>query len=229
MAGARLELAFTVQADANGLRIPSLGENRLSVGERGAEEAELLFAANPGEDLRPLARIASGGELSRLLLAVRSILRAPEGPRCLAFDEVDQGIGGRAAEAVARRLLAVSHDAQVLAITHLPVLAAYADHHLAIEKVVQEGRTHVTVTALHEEARVEEIARMMGGGMAPREAIEHARSLRAEARRAGGANHGASSRGTPRQERTAGGRARQSGTHSHTGAPARPSALRGGR
>ncbi|BCS33375.1 DNA repair protein RecN [Luteitalea sp. TBR-22] len=129
----------------------------------GIDRAELLLSANPGEAPRPLARVASGGELSRVMLAVK-VLDAPEATeRTLIFDEVDAGIGGRVADAVGARLRALSGRAQVLCVTHLPQVAAYADAHIHIAKQVVAGRTQTTATHLHGDARVEEIARMMAG------------------------------------------------------------------
>lgn len=129
----------------------------------GIDRAELLLSANPGEAPRPLARVASGGELSRVMLAVK-VLDAPDvAERTLIFDEVDAGIGGRVADAVGARLRALSTTAQVLCVTHLPQVAAYADSHIHISKRVTGGRTLTSATALEGDARVEELARMMAG------------------------------------------------------------------
>ena len=129
----------------------------------GLDQAELLLSANPGETPRPLARVASGGELSRVMLAVK-VLDAPEVvTRTLIFDEVDAGIGGRVADSVGARLRALSHQAQVLCVTHLPQVAAYADAHIHIAKRVSAGRTLTSAAPLQGDARVEELARMMAG------------------------------------------------------------------
>ena len=129
----------------------------------GIDRAELLLSANPGEAPRPLARVASGGELSRVMLAVK-VLDAPEVTgRTLIFDEVDAGIGGRVADSVGARLRALSAAAQVLCVTHLPQVAAHADAHVHISKRVTGGRTLTSATTLEGEARVEELARMMAG------------------------------------------------------------------
>jgi len=145
---------------------------------RGIDRAEFYVSPNPGEDLRPLARIVSGGELSRLMLAIKTLTatsrlgwndadgRPPSGEAPgLIFDEVDAGIGGRVAEVVGRKLYALGSAFQVLCITHLPQIAAYADAHYAIEKRVERGRTRTTVKRLDEDARVGEIGRMLGGEM----------------------------------------------------------------
>jgi DNA repair protein RecN (Recombination protein N) len=117
---------------------------------------------NPGEDLRPLARIVSGGELSRIMLAIKT-LTFGTGASGLIFDEVDAGIGGRVADVVGRKLQALGSAFQVLCITHLPQIAAYADTHFQIDKRVDARRTWTTVRRLDHEARVNEIARMLGG------------------------------------------------------------------
>jgi len=145
---------------------------------RGIDQAEFYVSPNPGEDLRPLARIVSGGELSRLMLAIKTLTatsrfgwndaaeRPPSGEAPgLIFDEVDAGIGGRVAEVVGRKLYALGSAFQVLCITHLPQIAAYADAHYAIEKRVDGGRTRATVVRLGDAARVAEIGRMLGGDM----------------------------------------------------------------
>ena len=145
---------------------------------RGMDRAEFFVSPNPGEDLRPLARIASGGELSRLMLALKVMTararlhwdesndRPPSGAAPgLIFDEVDAGIGGRVAEVVGRNLYGLGSAFQVLCITHLPQIAAYADAHYAIEKHVRGGRTTVSIVRLEGEARVAEIGRMLGGGL----------------------------------------------------------------
>jgi DNA repair protein RecN (Recombination protein N) len=140
---------------------------------QGLDQAEFFFSPNPGEELRPLARIASGGELSRVMLAIKTLVATskvaaaggggrPSAPG-LIFDEIDAGIGGRVADVVGRRLQALGSTFQVLCITHLPQIAAYADSHFLIEKRIEGGRTRTTVTRLEGETRVEEIGRMLGG------------------------------------------------------------------
>ncbi|HTV02527.1 MAG TPA: DNA repair protein RecN [Luteitalea sp.] len=132
-------------------------------GPTGIDRVELLLSANPGEAPRPLARVASGGELSRVMLSVK-VLDAPAAPdRTVVFDEVDAGIGGRVADAVGARLRALSATAQVLCVTHLPQVAVYADAHIHISKRVAAGRTLTSAIRLDAEQRVEEVARMMAG------------------------------------------------------------------
>ena len=152
----------------------SLPESEWSA--RGMDAAEFFLSPNPGEDLRPLARIVSGGELSRVMLAIKTLTavrrfgftdateRPPSaGAPGLIFDEVDAGIGGRVADVVGRKLRTLGSAFQVLCITHLPQIAAYADVHFQIDKSVEHGRTQTRVARLNGEGRVEELARMLGG------------------------------------------------------------------
>jgi DNA repair protein RecN (Recombination protein N) len=131
---------------------------------RGIDGAEFVVSPNPGEELRPLARIASGGELSRIMLALRSLSIGRGDGRTLIFDEVDAGIGGRAADDVGRKLKALGQSAQVLCITHLPQIAACGDAQFQVSKRVSGQRTATSVTRLDVRARTEELARMMAGG-----------------------------------------------------------------
>jgi DNA repair protein RecN (Recombination protein N) len=145
--------------------------------ERGLESCEFLLSPNPGEELRSLARIASGGELSRILLALKTVATLDAPGMALVFDEVDAGIGGRVAEVVGRKLKAVARRHQVLCVTHLPQLASQADAHFVVRKHVARGRTLTEVAALSAEERVEELARMLGGETVTDTARRHAREL----------------------------------------------------
>ena len=146
------------------------------LGSRGLETAELLLSANPGEEQRPLARIASGGELSRVLLAVKRVLAETDPVDSYLFDEVDAGIGGGTADSVGRALAAVARRRQVVCITHLPQIAAFAARHQVVEKEVADGRTHSRVLPVAGDARVRELARLLSGKDTP-VALEHAREL----------------------------------------------------
>jgi DNA repair protein RecN (Recombination protein N) len=146
----------------------------------GLERAEFLFSPNPGEPPRPLARIASGGELSRLMLALKQVHPESDVPT-LVFDEVDTGIGGATSALVGKKLKNVARGQQVLCITHLPQVAAFADHHYRVEKRVEEGRTSTVVTLLGDDERVAEMARMLGGVKITDTTLEHAREMIAEA------------------------------------------------
>ncbi|ACG72006.1 DNA repair protein RecN [Anaeromyxobacter sp. K] len=153
------------------------------LGPAGAERAEILIAPNPGEPPRGLGRIASGGELSRLLLAVKRTISRRDPVATYVFDEVDAGIGGAVAEAMGRVLSDVSKGRQVICITHLPQVAAFADRHHRVEKRVAGGRTHTGVELLGDDAgRRQEVARMMAGVTVTPSALEHAAALMAAAR-----------------------------------------------
>jgi DNA repair protein RecN (Recombination protein N) len=175
MARTEISVRFGPPGDGG---IPAEGE---MLGPRGLESAELLLSPNPGEELRPLARIASGGELSRVLLAVKRVLADADDVDTYLFDEVDAGIGGATADAVGRALSAVARGRQVICITHLPQIAVFAERHQVAEKEIRRGRTHSRVAAVEGEARVEELARLLSGQATP-VALEHARELLEKAR-----------------------------------------------
>ncbi len=150
-------------------------------GPRGLDRVEFLFSANPGEPPAPLERVASGGELSRVLLALKNVLSADDRVATYVFDEIDAGVGGAVAQAIGSRLGHAAHQHQVLCITHLPQIAAFASAHYRVDKRTQAGRTTTRVTRLSGEERVEELARMLGGARVTESAREHARQLVAEA------------------------------------------------
>ena len=173
-AAMQLELADLAMPGARfALQLTALPEP----GPAGLERGEFLLAPNRGEALLPLARVASGGELSRVLLALKRV--APESDRVptLIFDEVDAGIGGVTATAVGVKLQAVSRSAQVLCVTHLPQVAAGADRHFLVAKQDRAGRTVTVVSLLAGEARVTEMARMLGGAQVTERTLAHAREL----------------------------------------------------
>ena len=152
------------------------------IGPRGAETVEFLLSANPGEELKPLAKVVSGGELSRTMLAIKTILAAAEDVPTMVFDEVDTGIGGRVADAVGQKLRQTASGRQVLCVTHLAPIAAFAEHHLVVDKRVIKGMTRTTVTALDAADRVAEVARMLGGEQITETSRRHARELLTAAR-----------------------------------------------
>ena len=145
--------------------------------DRGVDRVEFYFSANPGEDVRPLARIASGGELSRVMLALRTVISTDPPGRTLVFDEVDAGVGGEAAERIGARLRGLAERYQVLCITHLPQIAAHGTSHHRVAKSVRDGRTLASVDRLDGEARASEIARMMTGTRVSGTVLESAREL----------------------------------------------------
>jgi len=147
------------------------------LGPNGGDAVELLFSANAGESVAPLRKVASGGELSRVLLAIKGVLAAGDRVATYVFDEVDAGVGGAVAEAIGRRLKRAAKEHQVLCVTHLPQIAAFADAHFRVEKKTTKGRTTTRVVCLDETQRVEELARMLGGKRVTQSARDHARAL----------------------------------------------------
>lgn len=146
-------------------------------GARGIDRVEFYFSANVGEPARPLAKVASGGEASRLMLVLKTIANPAELPRTIVFDEIDTGIGGRVSEAVGVKLRKLSETNQVLCVTHQPQIARFADCHLLVQKDVVQDQTEVTVEKLDSRARVEEIARMLTGAKITETARRHAREM----------------------------------------------------
>lgn len=161
-------------------------EVRLSPLERptvdGLEAGEFYLAANAGEVPQPLAKIASGGELSRIMLALRRSIPAGDTVRTLIFDEVDAGIGGEAATAVGEKICRLGEEVQVLCVTHLPQVAAFGHYHFRVSKQEAEGRTRTELTPLLGEARVHEMARMLGGAQVTERTLDHARELLSHSR-----------------------------------------------
>jgi DNA repair protein RecN (Recombination protein N) len=144
---------------------------------RGFDRVVFLFCANAGEALRPLSKVASGGELSRVLLGLKVVLSRVDPVAGYIFDEVDSGVGGATAEVLGRTLKRVSRERQVLCVTHLPQIACFADNHFEVKKDAHQGRARVGVRRLDGEARVDEIARMAGGRRITEPARAHARDL----------------------------------------------------
>ncbi len=160
MKGARFEVGFTRRPDPQGLPLPD-GE-RVAFDANGIESVEFLLAPNPGEGLKPLAKIASGGETSRLMLALKRVLAQADRTPTLIFDEIDQGIGGRLGAVVGEKLWRLARHHQVLCITHLPQLAAFGDLHFRVHKEVLGDRTVTRVERIEGEERVRELAHMLG-------------------------------------------------------------------
>jgi DNA repair protein RecN (Recombination protein N) len=149
---------------------------------RGIDRADFMISANPGEDLRPLEKVASGGELSRIMLALRTVLVVDEASKTLVFDEVDAGVGGKAAETIGQKLQELSRRYQILCVTHLAQIAAFAEHHYRIEKLVLDGRTVTRVEPLSGDSRVDELVRMMSGSRVTDAARQHIREMLASRR-----------------------------------------------
>ena len=134
-----------------------------TIRDQGTEDAEFLLSPNPGEDLKALRRIASGGELSRMMLALKATGKDKDSFKTLIFDEIDAGIGGKTAEFIARKLGQLAARHQVLCITHLPQIASAAAHHFSVDKRVEKDRTFTAARELGPDERVEEIARLISG------------------------------------------------------------------
>jgi len=170
---------FTVPFDTDQQRteggVVQVGEYLLD--ENGVDRVTFLFSANPGEEPRPMAKIASGGELSRIVLALKELQAKERAEETLIFDEVDAGIGGRTADMVGQRLKALARTHQVLCITHLPQIACYGEQHVAVRKATRHGRTATALEGLSGEARLEEIARMLGGVNVSPKTRAHAREM----------------------------------------------------
>lgn len=156
---------------------PFLVVDGYAAGETGIDRAEFIIAPNIGEDLKPLSAIASGGELSRVVLSLKALLAGSGSVETIVFDEVDAGIGGGVAEVVGRKMASLSRHHQIICITHLPQIARFADHHFRISKHVSGGRTKTIIAPLAENERIEEIARMLGGEEITRATIAHAREM----------------------------------------------------
>jgi len=160
MASARFGVDFQTRPDPQGL--PLSAENRVAFDSNGFDRIEFLVAPNPGEGLKPLAKVASGGETSRLMLALKNVLAAADQVPSLVFDEIDQGIGGRVGGVVGQKLWSLARVHQVMVITHLPQLAAFGDQHYQVQKLIENGRTLTQVKELEGDARLLELAQMLG-------------------------------------------------------------------
>lgn len=160
MAGARFQVAFERKPDPEGVPLPN-GE-RVAFDVTGLERVEFLIETNPGEGLKPLVKIASGGETARLMLALKNVLARADHVPTLIFDEIDQGIGGRVGTVVGKKLWQLTSQHQVLCITHLPQLAAFGQQHFQVQKQIDDGRTTTNVVQIEGEARLNELAQMLG-------------------------------------------------------------------
>ncbi|MBW2108148.1 MAG: DNA repair protein RecN [Deltaproteobacteria bacterium] len=176
MPAIRFDVSFSrIPADEH--TDPYLIVDKEGVDATGMDRVAFLISPNVGEDLRPLARIASGGELSRMILALKAILATGDAVETLIFDEVDAGIGGGIAEMVGRKLAALARYHQVICITHLPQIARFGSRHFKIEKSVHRGRTRTTIIPVDGEARIRELARMLGGVRITKQSLAHAREM----------------------------------------------------
>ena len=159
---------------------PFLAIKGKAINETGIDRCTFMIAANPGEEPKPLALIASGGERSRVILVIKAILAETESVESIVFDEVDAGIGGGVAEIVGKKLSILAKHHQVICITHLPQIAKFGDNHFKISKHVVNGKTNVAIDPIGTEERIKEIARMLGGVNITQTTIDHAREMLSE-------------------------------------------------
>lgn len=152
-------------------------DNKPDYSEKGFDIVRFLISTNPGEPLKPLSKIASGGEISRIMLAIKTVLADTDSIPSLIFDEIDTGISGRAAQAVAEKLGQISRSHQIICVTHLPQIASMADTHFCISKEVISGKTKTSVTELDAESRIKEVARLLGGAKLTELTLKHAEEM----------------------------------------------------
>jgi len=174
MTGTRFKVAFKEDHVPD---ITNHGQILKNMGADGYDRVEFVIAPNIGEELRPLSKIASGGELSRIMLALKTILAKKTSVETIIFDEVDAGIGGATAEVVGEKIIALSEYHQILCITHLPQIACKGNSHFLVKKSVEKGRTQTFIIKLTKDERVSEIARLMGGRIISEQAIAHAKEM----------------------------------------------------
>jgi DNA repair protein RecN (Recombination protein N) len=170
----QLDIRIEQDPDPEGLDI---GNQAVRFNENGIDRVEFMVSLNPGEPKRPLAKVASGGELSRIMLALKTILADAEGIETLVFDEIDTGIGGRTAHSVAQKLKKIGKGRQVLCVTHLPQVASMADAHVLVTKQEVGGQTRTHLALLNDEQRVDELARMLSGAKTTETTFQHAREM----------------------------------------------------
>ncbi|MEE9167016.1 MAG: DNA repair protein RecN [Candidatus Neomarinimicrobiota bacterium] len=186
MKGTKFDVQFTPLSQGGSTAEVVSGKKACYAGETGLEDVEFSISPNPGEPLKPLARIASGGEISRIMLALKTVLAKVDNIPLLVFDEIDVGIGGEIASLVGKKLRKLSRSHQIICITHLQQIASQGDHHFRVFKTQKGDRTITKVKVLSQEERVEEIARMIAGEQITDLSLEHAREFLDEAARAQG-------------------------------------------
>jgi DNA repair protein RecN (Recombination protein N) len=184
MPASRFEVSFALEEDPDGWI--TLDGRRIKAFEEGMDKVEFYISTNSGEHPKPLARIASGGEVSRIMLALKTILARAEKFPILVFDEIDVGISGAVASKVAGSMYELSTSHQIIAITHLPQIAARGDVHFLVEKYVEDGRTKTRIRRLDEDYRAAHVASLMSGAEVGAAALETARELIGAARRGKG-------------------------------------------
>jgi DNA repair protein RecN (Recombination protein N) len=172
------ETRFQVRLEGEHAKNGEEGKYKIGeMGPHGFDRPEFMISPNVGEELRPLSKIASGGELSRIMLAIKTILARTASVETVIFDEVDSGISGATAEVVGEKVLSLAEYHQVLCITHLPQIASQGETHFEVSKGVVDGRTQTMISELDAEARVQEIARLLGGREITPRAVAHAKEM----------------------------------------------------
>jgi len=184
MKNARFKVAIQWLEDERGAVV--VHNTHYKTTEKGIDQVEFYISANPGEDLKPLAKVASGGEISRIMLALKSSLAQVDRIPVLIFDEIDIGISGRIAQAVGRALRQLSETHQVICITHLPQIASMADHHFVVEKISDQTSTRTRIRKLSSKERIYEIAKLIGGESVTEAHLRAAQELIEEARKSPG-------------------------------------------
>ncbi len=174
MKNVKFKVSMTLKEDSNGIEIDG---KRVNISEEGIDNIEFLISTNPGEPLKPLAKIVSGGESSRIMLAMKSIIAQVDNISCLIFDEIDAGIGGRTAQVVGEKLSRISSKHQILCVTHSPQIASLGDVHFLIKKENINGQTFTRVYNLEGQERINELARMLGGAEITENTIIHAQEM----------------------------------------------------
>ncbi len=167
----------------NGIDSIDIGGQRIKISAKGIDNIEFLISLNPGEGIKPLRKIASGGEISRIMLALKSLTGGIDNIISMVFDEIDAGIGGETALVVGKKLHFLAKKCQVICITHLPQIAAFADNHYFIDKIIDKKRTKIKISMLKDNRKVEEISRMLSGMTGSDISIRHALELLEETNR----------------------------------------------
>ncbi len=175
MGGTVFRISITRETSSDG--DIDTGDKRYILYPHGLDRIEFMLSANEGEDLRQLRKVASGGEMSRIMLALKNVIQSADIVDTLIFDEVDAGISGKTAEIVGRKLKSLSKNRQVLLITHLPQIAAMSDSHYLVQKGKSDGRITTMVKNLSEKEKVREVARMLAGAEITEISIKHAEEL----------------------------------------------------
>jgi len=173
---AKFSIQFDYIEDLDGKIVLDDGR-KVKLSKDGIERIEFLISPNLGEELKPLIKIASGGEISRIMLSIKNILRKIDPMLTLVFDEIDSGIGGETAFAVGKKLKEISRDKQVICITHLAQIASMADFHYKVQKVEEHNRTKTIISPLQDDAKIMEISRMLSGDNITEITIQHAKEL----------------------------------------------------